>query len=50
MQNCKINEEGILENYSVENEIQLNPNSNMKEFSVKDPDGYFLIISEDHDF
>jgi len=37
-------------NYPVEREIQLNPNSKKKEFSVKDLDGYFLTISEDHDF
>lgn len=36
--------------YSVEEEIQLNPNSGKKEFSVVDPNGYYLIISEFHNF
>ena len=33
-----------------EEEIHENPNSMKKEFSVKDPDGYFLTISEYHDY
>jgi len=37
-------------NYEVETEIQLNPNSGKKEFSVKDPDGYYLTVSELHEF
>jgi len=36
--------------YSVENEIQLNPNSGKREFSLRDPDGYYLTISEFHKF
>lgn len=36
--------------YDVEEEIRLNPNSNKKEFSVLDPDGYYLTISEYHRF
>jgi len=36
--------------YTVEEEIHSNPNSNKKEFSVKDPDGYYLIISEFHNY
>lgn len=32
----------------VEEDIHLNPNSHKKEFSIKDPDGYFLIITEFH--
>ena len=36
--------------YPVEREIQLNPNSRRKEFSVIDPDGYYLSISEFHEY
>jgi len=32
----------------VEEDIHLNTNSHKKEFSIKDPDGYFLIITEFH--
>ena len=35
---------------AVESEIQLNPNSRRREFSLRDPDGYYLTISEYHDF
>lgn len=37
-------------NYKVETEIELNPNSNKKEFSVIDPDGYYLTIAEFHKY
>ena len=33
---------------SVEEEIHLNPNSTKLEFSLRDPDGYFLTITEYH--
>ena len=36
--------------YAVEKEIELNGNSRMREFSIRDPDGYYLTISEDHEF
>lgn len=36
--------------FSVENEIQLNPNSGKREFSLRDPDGYYLTVSEFHQF
>ena len=36
--------------YKVEREIQLNPNSGKREFSLRDPDGYYLTISEFHRF
>jgi len=32
----------------VEDDIHLNPNSLKKEFSIKDPDGYYLTITEFH--
>ena len=37
-------------NYPVEREIQLNPNSRRKEFSIIDLDGYYLTISESHKY
>lgn len=37
-------------NYPVEEEIHRNPNSNKIEFSVKDPDGYYLTITEYHKY
>ena len=36
--------------YAVESEIQLNPNSRKKEFSIRDPDGYYLTVSEIHKY
>lgn len=35
-------------NYPLEEEIHVNPNSTKKEFSLRDPDGYYLTISEYH--
>jgi predicted enzyme related to lactoylglutathione lyase len=34
----------------VEEEIHLNPNSLKKEFSLRDPDGYYLTITEYHTY
>lgn len=36
--------------YSLESEIQLNPNSGKREFSLRDPDGYYLTVSEFHEY
>ncbi|NHF58512.1 glyoxalase [Flavobacteriaceae bacterium TP-CH-4] len=36
--------------YPVEEEIHVNPNSQKKEFSLRDPDGYYLTITEFHKF
>lgn len=36
--------------YEVEKEIQLNPNSGKREFSLRDPNGYYLTISDFHKF
>jgi hypothetical protein len=33
---------------TVEEEIHLNPNSTKMEFSLRDPDGYYLTITEFH--
>lgn len=35
---------------AVEEEIHLNPNSTKKEFSLRDPDGYYLTITEYHTY
>lgn len=37
-------------NYPVEKEIQVNPNSMKKEFSLRDPDGYYLTVTEYHKY
>lgn len=37
-------------NYNLEEEIQLSPNSRRKEFSFRDPDGYYLTIAEFHKY
>lgn len=35
---------------SIEEEIHINPNSTKKEFSLKDPDGYYWTITEYHEY
>ncbi len=37
-------------NYPVEEDIHLNPNSMKMEFSLRDPDGYYLIVTEFHKY
>ena len=34
----------------IEEDIHLNPNSRRKEFSIRDPDRYFLTVSEFHKY
>jgi catechol 2,3-dioxygenase-like lactoylglutathione lyase family enzyme len=34
--------------YSVEEDITVNPNSRRREFSLRDPDGYYLTVTELH--
>lgn len=34
--------------YEVEQEIRVSPNSRRKEFSMRDPDGYYITIAEFH--
>ena len=46
----QIRENLRMKNYPLEGEIELNPNSGRKEFSVIDPDGYYLTISEFHNY
>jgi len=36
--------------YAVEEDIHLNPNSTKMEFSLRDPDGYYVTISEFHKY
>ncbi|WP_347174257.1 VOC family protein [Polaribacter uvawellassae] len=36
--------------YPIEKEIHINPNSTKKEFSLRDPDGYYLTITEYHKY
>jgi len=36
--------------WPIDEEIHINPNSLKKEFSLRDPDGYFLTISEFHKY
>ena len=36
--------------YTIEEDIHVNPNSSKKEFSLRDPDGYYLTISEFHKY
>ena len=35
---------------TIEEDIHLNPNSRRKEFSLRDPDGYYVTISEFHGY
>ena len=35
---------------TVEEEVHLNPNSLRREFSLRDPDGYYLTITESHEY
>jgi predicted enzyme related to lactoylglutathione lyase len=35
---------------SIEEEMHLNPNSRKMEFSLRDPDGYYLTITEFHKY
>jgi len=34
----------------IEEEVHLNPNSLKKEFSFRDPDGYYLTVTEFHEY
>lgn len=36
--------------YTIAEDIHLNPNSLKKEFSLRDPDGYYLTITEYHEY
>ena len=37
-------------NHPLEQEIDLNPNSHRKEFSFRDPEGYYLTVSEFYNY
>lgn len=34
----------------IDKEVELNRNSRRREFSIRDPDGYYLTIAEYHEF
>ena len=36
--------------HPIEKDVHLSPNSHKKEFSMRDPDGYYLTISEFHTY
>lgn len=36
--------------YPLEEDIHVNPNSTKKEFSLRDPDGYYITITEYHEY
>ncbi len=46
MEEVKNNIEKI--GWSIEEDIHLNPNSTKREFSFRDPNGYYLTVSEFH--
>ncbi|MEO5977848.1 MAG: VOC family protein [Chryseolinea sp.] len=48
MQAIRQNAENLF--YPVEEDIRLNSNSKKKEFSLRDPDGYYLTITEFHKY
>lgn len=37
-------------NYEVEQELAISPNSRRKEFSFRDPDGYYITIADFHNY
>ncbi|MEP6738205.1 MAG: VOC family protein [Chryseolinea sp.] len=48
MQAIRQNAENLF--YPVEKDIRLNSNSKKREFSLRDPDGYYLTITEFHKY
>ena len=46
----KIYENALKAGCVIEEDIHLNPNSMKKEFSLRDPDGYYLTITEFHKY
>ena len=46
----RIRENVRREGHTVEEEIHLNPNSTKLEFSIRDPDGYYLTVTEFHKY
>jgi predicted enzyme related to lactoylglutathione lyase len=45
-----IHKRAVKEGCKIEEDIHLNPRPMKREFSLRDPDGYFLTISEFHEF
>jgi hypothetical protein len=48
MRNIRQNVEKL--GYAVEEDVHQNPNSSKMEFALKDPDGYYLIITDFHQY
>lgn len=46
----RIREKAIKTGSLIDEEIHLNPNSLKKEFSLRDPDGYYITITEFHQY
>ena len=46
----KVYENLLKLDHKIEKELMLNPNSNKKEFSFIDPNGYYITVSEMHKF
>ena len=46
----EIYENALNNHLAIEKEIQVNRNSRRKEFSLRDPDGYYLTITELHHY
>lgn len=46
----RIYENAIKAGCEIEEEIHLNGNSGKREFSLRDPDGYYLTVSEFHQY
>ena len=36
--------------WAIEEDVHQNPNSRKQEFSFRDPDGYFIIVTESHHY
>ncbi len=46
----RIRKNALNMNVPIEKEVTISPNSGKREFSIVDPDGYHLIISEYHSY
>lgn len=45
-----VHKKAITLGYQTEEELHLNPNSRRMEFALRDPDGYFIIVTEYHEY
>lgn len=46
----EIRQKAVALNGLPEEELHLNPNSGRTEFALRDPDGYFIIVTEYHEY